>query len=376
MSQTAARAADVEKMKLQMMQAMNIKDPKELQRMAREYCKDMAVELTLPAYHRLATQISRSITKNRDAFDAMSATDKVVQLMKAVMEDEEIVEGFKMAMDREDKEAMISPELSGDKRAAGNAAFQKKKDEQNPEYNEEFNFTLETLENRVLKVKVMDDDIGSDEKLGSAEIKLDEQDLQPGEMKEIEAIPKKAAQLAAEEAKKIVQGEVNEQASKVAIMKAKLAPPGLPVPLAEAAVRAAQPYYNVMQKAIAVGNMYEANAHSLQDQAEVLQQQSRTFASQAVAYQTAGYGDAAENLMARAKDLLAQAQAKDDAAKKDFSVAEGVQKQIPNYQANAAAASARATSLANPAGQPPPAMAPKSFLQTASSFRRNTRSSQ
>ena len=80
--------------------------------------------------------------------------------MKAVMEDEEIVEGFKMAMDRvssyflfqnillresrlcgkkpfsmmpliqEDKEAMISPELSGDKRAAGNAAFQKKKDEQ------------------------------------------------------------------------------------------------------------------------------------------------------------------------------------------------------------------------------------------------------
>ena len=64
--------------------------------MAREYCKDMAVELTLPAYHRsdliwaqstlylstfrLATQISRSITKNRDAFDAMAATDKVVQV--------------------------------------------------------------------------------------------------------------------------------------------------------------------------------------------------------------------------------------------------------------------------------------------------------
>merc|ERR1712018_77942 len=80
MSQTAARAADVEKMKMQMMQAMNIKDTKERQRMAREYCKDMAVELTLPAYHRIATQISRSITKNRDAFDAMSATDKVVQV--------------------------------------------------------------------------------------------------------------------------------------------------------------------------------------------------------------------------------------------------------------------------------------------------------
>jgi len=59
---------------------MNIKDPKELQRMAREYCKDMAVELTLPAYHRLATQISRSITKNREVFDALSSTEKVVQV--------------------------------------------------------------------------------------------------------------------------------------------------------------------------------------------------------------------------------------------------------------------------------------------------------
>ena len=82
-----ARAADVEKMKLQMMQvssrvsisfrrdfvwqekshissllrqAMNIKDPKELQRMAREYCKDMAVELTLPAYHRFAFAVENN----------------------------------------------------------------------------------------------------------------------------------------------------------------------------------------------------------------------------------------------------------------------------------------------------------------------------
>ena len=33
------------------------------------------------SYFRLATQISRSITKNRDAFDAMAATDKVVQVL-------------------------------------------------------------------------------------------------------------------------------------------------------------------------------------------------------------------------------------------------------------------------------------------------------
>jgi len=33
-------------------------------------------------------------------FDALSSTEKVVQLMKAVMEDMEIVEGFKMALDQ------------------------------------------------------------------------------------------------------------------------------------------------------------------------------------------------------------------------------------------------------------------------------------
>jgi tetratricopeptide (TPR) repeat protein len=46
------------------------------------------------------------------------------------MEDDETVDTFKMAFEQEDKAANISPELSGDKRAAGNAAFQKKKDDQ------------------------------------------------------------------------------------------------------------------------------------------------------------------------------------------------------------------------------------------------------
>merc|ERR1711939_283480 len=61
------------------------------------------------------------------------------------------------------------------------AQSSKKKDEPNPEYNEEFQFTIECLDNRVLKLKVMDDDIGSDEKLGSGEIKLDDCGLNPGE---------------------------------------------------------------------------------------------------------------------------------------------------------------------------------------------------
>ena len=115
-----------EQLKQQMMQVMNIKDPKELQRIAQDYCKDMAQDLKLPAYHRLATRISRLITKNREKFDALKPTEKVAQLLKASMEDEEVVETFKNAIDQEDKEANINPELSADKRAAGNAAFQKK----------------------------------------------------------------------------------------------------------------------------------------------------------------------------------------------------------------------------------------------------------
>lgn len=185
------------------------------------------------------------------------------------------------------------------------------------------------------------------------------------ELKEIRDIPRKAAELAAAEAKKEVQAEVDEAASNVAIVKARLAPPGLPVPLAEAAVRAAQPYYAVMNKAIAMGNLYEASAHTLQDQAQSLQEQSRTVASQAVLYQSAGNGDMAKKLMAQARGMLSEATAKDAQARKDFDVAEGVRKNVPNYQANAALASARATSIANPGGQPPPAMAP-TFLQQSS----------
>jgi len=185
------------------------------------------------------------------------------------------------------------------------------------------------------------------------------------ELKEIQDIPKTVAALAAAEAKRIVQGEVNEAASNVAIVKARMAGPGLPVPLAEAAVRAAQPYYSAMNKAVAMGNLYEANAHADQDAAQSLQEQSRTVAGQAVAYQMAGYGDMANKMMAQAKGMLADSQAKDGAAQQAMSVAEGVRKSLPNYQANAALASARATTLANPGGQPPPALAPK-FLQLSS----------
>merc|ERR1719217_815371 len=185
------------------------------------------------------------------------------------------------------------------------------------------------------------------------------------ELKDIMEIPQRAAEVAAAEAKKRVQDEVNEQHGNLLWVKSRLAGPALPVPLAEAAVRAAAPYYSVMNKAIAMGNLYEANAHNLQDQAQSLQEQSRSVASQAVGYQQAGYGDMAKKLMAQAKSMLNEAQAKDAAARKDYEVAEGVRKQVPNYQANAALASARATTIANPAGQPPPAR-PPGFLQLMS----------
>ena len=56
----------------------------------------------------------------------------------------------------------------------GKKCSSKKKDELNPEYNEEFTFSdIPTLHNMVLKVKVMDDDIFSDDKVGKCKIKLD-----------------------------------------------------------------------------------------------------------------------------------------------------------------------------------------------------------
>ena len=61
----------------------------------------------------------------------------------------------------------------------GEMKSSKKKDEQNPVYGEDFNFNIPTLNNMELKVKVMDDDVGFDEELGSCKIKLEKLDLGP-----------------------------------------------------------------------------------------------------------------------------------------------------------------------------------------------------
>jgi Ca2+-dependent lipid-binding protein len=56
----------------------------------------------------------------------------------------------------------------------GKRKSSKKKDESNPEYGETFTWAdVPGLDNLVLKVEVMDDDLVSDDKLGSVNIKLE-----------------------------------------------------------------------------------------------------------------------------------------------------------------------------------------------------------
>merc|ERR1712106_12075 len=128
--EAASRANQVDKIKSQMMQVMGITDPAEFQRVARDYCKDMAMEMTLPAYMRLFTRLNKLIDKKRDMFDGLrKKSDMVAHILKMAMDDEEAVETFKNALEMEDKEAKISPDLSAQKRNAGNQSFQKKKDQ-------------------------------------------------------------------------------------------------------------------------------------------------------------------------------------------------------------------------------------------------------
>ena len=56
----------------------------------------------------------------------------------------------------------------------GKQTSSKKQGDRNPEYGETFEFEVPSLEKMVLKVKVMDDDPGFDDKLGSCKIKLED----------------------------------------------------------------------------------------------------------------------------------------------------------------------------------------------------------
>lgn len=61
----------------------------------------------------------------------------------------------------------------------GEMTSSKKTNIRNPVYHEEFKFEIPTLENMELKIKVMDDDTGRDDKLGECLINLEKLDLGP-----------------------------------------------------------------------------------------------------------------------------------------------------------------------------------------------------
>ena len=56
----------------------------------------------------------------------------------------------------------------------GSKKSSKKKDEANPVYGETFIWNLETLKNMELTIKVIDDDIVSDDQIGKTKIKLED----------------------------------------------------------------------------------------------------------------------------------------------------------------------------------------------------------
>ena len=110
---------------------MGITDPAEFQKVAKDYCKEMAVEMMLPAYMRIFSRINKRVDMQKEAFARLTKKrDMISHVLKLTLEDEEIVDMFKHSFSTDDSAGKVSPDLSTDKRNAGNAAFQKKKDKE------------------------------------------------------------------------------------------------------------------------------------------------------------------------------------------------------------------------------------------------------
>ena len=108
---------------------MGITDPAEFQKVAQDYCKELAVELMLPPFMRIFSRINKRIDMKKDQFSKITKKrDMIAYVLKETMEDEEIVDIFKTSLETDDKDSSVSPDLSTNKRNAGNTAFQKKKD--------------------------------------------------------------------------------------------------------------------------------------------------------------------------------------------------------------------------------------------------------
>eukprot|EP00746_Dinoflagellata_sp_MGD_P106404 gnl/MRDRNA2_/MRDRNA2_44447_c0_seq1.p1 gnl/MRDRNA2_/MRDRNA2_44447_c0~~gnl/MRDRNA2_/MRDRNA2_44447_c0_seq1.p1 ORF type:complete len:443 (+),score=142.25 gnl/MRDRNA2_/MRDRNA2_44447_c0_seq1:100-1428(+) len=163
---------------------------------------------------------------------------------------------------------------------------------------------------------------------------------------------KQAAMEAAKAATAEMQQIADKASKKAAALKAKFNPPKPKT--AEAANRVVAPYNAAMGRAMGIRAQYSDQAQSLSNGAADLQKNARILAAQAAAYQAGGNTKMAGEMMSRAKGMLGQAASMDAEAQQFQGVAASITQQIPDYQFAAAAAAARATALANPAGQPPP----------------------
>jgi len=124
-----ARKAHAEKMKAEMMTAMGITDPKELQALARGYCKEMAVEASLPSYQKLFMKLNKAVDQKK--FESLRTNkEKLAFVFKTALDDEDIIDSFKGYFKAMDLEQNTDLEESAKKRNAGNQAFQKKKDQE------------------------------------------------------------------------------------------------------------------------------------------------------------------------------------------------------------------------------------------------------
>lgn len=182
--------------------------------------------------------------------------------------------------------------------------------------------------------------------------------------KELQEIRDAAAQ-AAKEAGAEAAAEMNKEADEAWVkakkFQAQWAPKG-PAPMAEAANRAAAPYYAAMSKAMGIRLLYATKAQELSQTAQDLQRNAQILGSQAQTYAAAG-SKLAPGMMATAKGMLADATRINGEAAQWQDVAAKISQDIPTYEVAAMAGAARAAVLANPAGQPPPPEPPMMLLQ-------------
>lgn len=168
----------------------------------------------------------------------------------------------------------------------------------------------------------------------------------------IRGAAQQAADSAAAEAKVKMEKLALYSTTMAALMRAKFS-----MPLghtANAAGAAAGPYNKAILRAQLVRDKYRDKAQSLASTAKQLQINAHIVASQAVAYQAAGSSDVANKLLAQAHAAMGQVNGYMAEAEKWQAAAQSIQDSLPLYSEAAAAAAARASTLAKPEWSVPP----------------------